>query len=470
MFRVTNILPIFDPTAVNPSLLKADNRKEVRRKTPDAEPDIVDNLSPPSPGLEMVLEEGRQRKKGSKHSQKYNMGWDVAKEMVEILSLQDDERFRSYLIASKDFVSLLRRGIPEDVQTFLSNPEQYRLLCDDSEVVDLEHSDFNGEDCPNPSEIESVAQSVSHHAPNSENNFPPQGTYHLPPGFREIPARHMSDFTAGCVIKTIKGSGGCLYGSVAYKILNDQDLFKDLRRQAQQFLLRVWDLMNIDGFMTFPMYVTVPGQPDSLKLNSVEDYKSFINTEKSLTSYAESNIEVQNLANFLNITIHSFVYTPTYTNWHSFFPMSNIVGFSEWAFSNNNAVNTVVLYHDFGHHYEIIVERPIPGPSTASVLASPALPSFCPTSDGPSRFVAPAPPQRVPLIPPSHTLWSAPTSPCSQVRTHVTPPSPPCIPTPTNYSRSAVTSPSSSVRASYTSTAMQRALSIFQPILPGHPM
>ena len=41
----------------------------------------------------MVIETQRHNRKAPKQADKYNQGWDVAKEMVEILSLHDTKRF-----------------------------------------------------------------------------------------------------------------------------------------------------------------------------------------------------------------------------------------------------------------------------------------------------------------------------------------------------------------------------------------
>ena len=58
MYRVTNALPVFDKSAIHQSLLK-----EADQNADTSSPNNLDNLSPPSPGLEMVLQEERQRKK-----------------------------------------------------------------------------------------------------------------------------------------------------------------------------------------------------------------------------------------------------------------------------------------------------------------------------------------------------------------------------------------------------------------------
>ena len=134
-------------------------------------------------------------------------------------------------------------------------------------------------------------------------------------------------------------------------------MFKELRWPAQQFLIRIWDLMDVESFMSFPLVVTIVGERDRI-LKSVEEYRSFLMEESSMTSYCESNIELQNLSNFLNITIHCFTYNQNAHNWHHFYPMENIVGFSEGAYATHDDANSVVLYHKYKDHYEVIVSRP----------------------------------------------------------------------------------------------------------------
>ena len=127
-YRLSHFLPVYDAEAIHPSLMKSAARTDIRQKNPDAEPEDIDDLSPPSPGLEMVIEKERQKRKAPKQSQKFNLGWDVGKEMVEILSLQDSRRFESYLKSTKDFVHLLRQGLPESLQKLLSNPEMFEIV------------------------------------------------------------------------------------------------------------------------------------------------------------------------------------------------------------------------------------------------------------------------------------------------------------------------------------------------------
>ena len=59
----------------------------------------------------------------------------------------------------------------------------------------------------------------------------------------------------------------------------------------------------------------------------------------------------------LNIDIHVFSYGGASCYWSSYTPDPRVVGFSEWAFPTNEKINTVVLYHSKGCHYDVIVPR-----------------------------------------------------------------------------------------------------------------
>ena len=350
MYRVTNALPVFDKSAIHQSLLKkADQNADT------SSPNNLDNLSPPSPGLEMVLQEERQRKKAPKQKEKYNLAWDIAKEMVEILSLQDTQRFRSLLNASKNFVVLLRHGMTDELSNYLNNPDMYVITQKNTETDNIPQSDEN--------------ESVTKRDTSASNNTAVDITVlsavysvsdcnrqKLPSGYNEIPLRHRSFFSSECVIKTIKATGGCLFAAIAHKIYNDQDLYPKLRWGAQQFLLQTWDEMNLEEYIQLPLNIRIFGNPDKLRLNTYEQYKQFLGSEESMTSYSESDIEIQNLANFLNILIHVFAFNKNSSNWHDFQPMQNIVNLGKWAFPTN--CNTVVLYHELRNHYDVIVSRP----------------------------------------------------------------------------------------------------------------
>ena len=192
--------------------------------------------------------------------------------------------------------------------------------------------------------------------PIGTNTQDSQQDLQLAPGFREIPERHRNYFTPDCVIKTIRGSGGCAYAAVCHKLLHDQEQFSVFREACHKFMIRVWDKMNVSDFMTFPFKITVVGFQDVF-IESEQQYLEFLNTPQSLTSFAESNIEMQNMSNILNVDIHVFTYSATACYSAVYKPMYEISQFSEWAFPTNDGLNTVVLYHEENIYFETIVSR-----------------------------------------------------------------------------------------------------------------
>ena len=260
-----------------------------------------------------------------------------------------------------------KSDLPDKLQEFLANPEKFMIVSRDTEPLVTGTQPAGDGDHPNSKSYGSSSQPLGTAHPPT--NGQPVRSF-LPSGFREIPDRHKSEFSSECAIKTIKATGGCMYAGVSFKILKDEDLYKRLRDPAQQFLIRVWHLMDVESFMTFPIFVTVvhkQGETSRKELETAEEYKQFLMRKESLTSYSESNIELQNIANLLNITIHCFTYTKTSSTWYHFYPMDNIVGFSEWAYAVHDEKNTVVLYHELDNHFEVIVTSPadsVPSPSS----------------------------------------------------------------------------------------------------------
>ena len=53
---------------------------------------------------------------------KFNKAFDVAKVQSEILSQQNQRTFDEHLKASKNFLSLLKQGLPEELMNYLDSP------------------------------------------------------------------------------------------------------------------------------------------------------------------------------------------------------------------------------------------------------------------------------------------------------------------------------------------------------------
>lgn len=162
--------------------------------------------------------------------------------------------------------------------------------------------------------------------------------HRLKQGFRELPDKHRSSFKKDCCIKTIKGTGGCGYAAVTYKLYLDEDQFDVFRQSCHEFLVRVWRLMVWSIFVVYPFPVTVMTEFGSktIPMNSEQEYLKFFSTRESLNSFSESNVEIQNMANMLNIDIHVFSYSDTDFFWSQVYtPMPEITKCSEWAFPAN---------------------------------------------------------------------------------------------------------------------------------------
>ena len=390
-YRMQSNLPIFDDESFHPALMKQTARKECDKNNPDAEDSLTDDLSPPSPGLEMVINDEKQKRKKPNHAKKYNDAFDVCKEMTDVLSAYDEQNFDIYIQSTKNFVKLLRSGLKDNLILYLDNPDMYEI-CPKSAVSLSQSTDKEGitptTNLPPPSTAspppppqdqdeqlqsseleEQQYQNVE--AESTLNPPPPQPRTNLdspalppnrvlPHGFRELPDQHKTYFTADSIVKNIKGTGGCGYGAVAYRIYSDEDLFIQFRIASQKFLLRAFDMMNVAPFLCFPMEVIVKETDGfvSKYLHSIEEYKVFLSTEESLTSFSESNIELHNISNMLNIDIHCFSYGEGGDYWSTYTPNVDIVGFSEWAYPTNLQENTIVLYHEKGgSHFEVIVPR-----------------------------------------------------------------------------------------------------------------
>ena len=360
-FRIETNLPIFDIRAFHTSLHKTNSDLEVHRNNLKSQ-----DMSPSSPGVDMVRKVAQKSRKPRTQANKYNTGFDVAKEMAEVICVYEEETFKTYLECSQNFVRLLRRGLPNNVSDFLQDPDKYDVVRKSDRHELLDHNidvmkncsnDFQNKSLEDP-DIQTNHTGLKHPTQEMEGNQP--GKRPLPIGFREIPGRHQGQFSQECIVKTIKATGGCGYGAVAYKLYNDEDLVMEFRKSCHQFLLRVWDTMNWASFVTYPFCVTIiVGQGESVDfmIKSEKQYLDFLQTEQSLTSFSETNIEVQNICNMLNITIHVFTYNSRANSWYTYEPMQDITRFSEYAYPTNDGLNTVVLYHEEDAHFELIVPR-----------------------------------------------------------------------------------------------------------------
>ena len=131
-YRLQNCLPVFELAAFHPSLTKDG-------QTGSGDEDDRD-ISPPSPGMEMVMSEEKRQRKNPSQAKKFNLSIDVGKEMAEVISTYETRTFEETLEASKDFVKAVRRGISKELKEYLKCPEKFQI------VPLVLHGQGNGED------------------------------------------------------------------------------------------------------------------------------------------------------------------------------------------------------------------------------------------------------------------------------------------------------------------------------------
>ena len=119
-FRKVKSLAIFYEEGFHSCLLKNANEGEEEATFEDR-----DYSSPPSPGMELVLAEERNRRKAPTHAKKFNMALDAGKEMAEVISTYDEETFNSALEANTLLVKYIRKGVDMKLLDFLQNPDSY---------------------------------------------------------------------------------------------------------------------------------------------------------------------------------------------------------------------------------------------------------------------------------------------------------------------------------------------------------
>ena len=121
-YRLDKCLPVFDVAAFHPSLTKDGIGQ------PGSWDGEVDDreVSPSSPGMEMVLSEERRQRKNPSQSKKFNLAIDVGKELAEVISTYEPKTFEETLETTKDYVKAVRRGISKELQEYLNCPEKFK--------------------------------------------------------------------------------------------------------------------------------------------------------------------------------------------------------------------------------------------------------------------------------------------------------------------------------------------------------
>ena len=170
----------------------------------------------------------------------------------------------------------------------------------------------------------------------------------------ELDPKILSQLGFDCLKRIIKGDGACLYGCLSQHVFGC-DNYRDLRKNAHLFIIRHW-WTHYRNFVSWPFSVTVGVGNSSYEkwFHEEGDYISFLASEESMKSYNHSQLEVQNLANMLNIGIN--VFTHKNISWTWAVRISAISSTSE--FKANDNVQPCWILHENNVHYDLLVARP----------------------------------------------------------------------------------------------------------------
>ena len=587
-FRIQVSLPVFDISIFHSSLVK--NVRMADKENVPMDFPVFDEVSPPSPGIEMALTNNKKRSRNPTQAKKFNIALDIGRELAEIICTYDPETFDDVLETTKSYVKEVRRGMTQGLKNYLMSPDKFMIVpqldsgnnsqvpntlftvrsqelneCQNSEsnesvrqavstnyLATISHSSrhlesadcnlytlprqsdsppsrhlqsadcnlytpprqsdshleaaesnlntnlkqqgsrspshlkyvggnyyssprqleippsieispssqhFQSADCnlyPSPRQSDSPSyrhlqsadcnlytpprQSDSHleaadsnlyttlkqqgSRSSSHYSFPKQSVilplnnqesvvsnlnstsqnsdispiqasipskafpepesdlcFRTPLGFRQVPVKHKHMFEEECLIKTIKPSGGCGYGAVAFRLFHDEDLGFRFRRSCHEFLVDTWSEGKYEQFMQYPLEILVVKGDATVRkyLNSTLEYHKFLASDESLTSYSESDVEVRNMCNMMNISIFLFSCSSNFEKWNVFHPEVEIVKKSRVAFPVNLEENQVFLYHEHQSHFEPIVPK-------STILGSHAQTATSTTSLTTSRF------------------------------------------------------------------------------------
>ena len=166
-------------------------------------PTEVDVNEPLSPEGQIMREE--EKTKRMTKALKFNKAFDVAKVQSEILSQQNQRTFDEHLKASKNFLSLLKHGLPEELTNYLDSPMRYSI----TEESDLE-SDNN----------ETATKEVSQSLPNHH----------------EVPAALAVLFGFDCLVREVDPDGGCLFGSLNVHLFGNTN-YSEFRMKIHQLVI-----------------------------------------------------------------------------------------------------------------------------------------------------------------------------------------------------------------------------------------
>ena len=180
----------------------------------------------------------------------------------------------------------------------------------------------------------------------------------FPEGFHGVHQHHREQFP-NVMVKTIPSSGGCCYASISWCLTRDPIHYETLRLDAHEFLISSWDLAGYDRWVTWPhkvIEVVTTGKAITFFISSKEEYFNYLLEERSLTAFTESEVELQNLSNLLNLNIEVFSYRINDNTQitRRYKPDINIGFFSRLWENDRNM--TARLYHSIDNHFEVLVD------------------------------------------------------------------------------------------------------------------
>jgi hypothetical protein len=124
-YRMNTLLPVFDASIFHASLMK---NGDISEDVPFTNLPDFEDISPPSPGLEMVMTEEKTRRRNPTQAKKFNMALDLGKELAEVISTYESQTFEEVLETSKCYLKEVRKGISKDLADYLKSPGSFLIV------------------------------------------------------------------------------------------------------------------------------------------------------------------------------------------------------------------------------------------------------------------------------------------------------------------------------------------------------
>lgn len=124
-YRLKTNMPLFELDAFHQTLTKNSTNTLNLNFCEDSS---HENTSPPSPGISMARLEGKRSKKTASQSQKFNMAFDIGRELAEVTSSFDTETFNSILEMNKNYLKQVRKGLSIQLCDYLKCPEKFLII------------------------------------------------------------------------------------------------------------------------------------------------------------------------------------------------------------------------------------------------------------------------------------------------------------------------------------------------------